>query len=109
MRIKLFAAGVAIALAAGLASASAAEQFTTLDGVTAVAMSSVEQDAVRGSVAHFTVSTSGAGGVIDPDANDAAGPVAGSLFRVGHAGEAVAPGFNGLCVASNGVIGPIGC
>ena len=108
MQIKLLVSAAAIALAATVGSATAAEQFTTLDGVIAVAMPSVEQDAVRGSAAHFTVTTFGAG-LINPDAAAAATPVAGDFFRVGFPFGAVAPGFNGLCVASNGVIGPIGC
>ena len=108
MQIKLIVSATAIALVAGLGSAAAAEQFTTLEGVTAVPMSTVEQDAVRGSAAHFTVTTSGAGGVIDPDAAAAASPVAGPFFRVGFV-DGSAPGFNGLCVVANGVIRAIGC
>ena len=59
MQIKLLVSAAAIALVAGLASASAAEQFTTLDGVTAVAMTSGELDAVVGSNKHFSVSPLG--------------------------------------------------
>ena len=107
MQIKSIFAGAAIALAATIGSASAAEQFTTLEGVTAVAMSSVEQDAVRGSAAHFTVTTSRAG-LINPDTPAAATPLAGDFFRVGFAGRGVAPGYNGLCVAlGNGTIGAV--
>ena len=53
MHIKTILAGAALALAATIGSASAAEQFSTLEGVTAVAMSSVEQDAVVGKIVHF--------------------------------------------------------
>ena len=108
MQIKLLVSAAAIALVAGLGSASAAEQFTAPEGVTAVPMSTVEQDAVRGSAAHFEITTSGAKGKINPDAADAASPVAGPFFRVGFVGGS-APGFNGLCNVANGVIGPIGC
>ena len=55
MRIKLIAAGAAIALAASIGTASAAEQFSTLEGVTAVAMSTGELGAVTGTAKHFEV------------------------------------------------------
>ena len=48
MRIKLIAAGAAIALAASVGSASAADQFTTLDGVTAQGMTPQELGVVVG-------------------------------------------------------------
>ena len=48
MRIKLFAAGAAIALAASVGSASAADQFSALDGITAEALSARDMAAVRG-------------------------------------------------------------
>ena len=48
MRIKLFAAGAAIALAATIGSASAADQFSTLGGIAAEAMAPQEMGAVTG-------------------------------------------------------------
>ena len=48
MRIKLFVSAAAIALAATIGSASAADQFSTLDGVPAASMSAGEMAAVRG-------------------------------------------------------------
>lgn len=56
MRIKSLVSVIAIAsasvLAAGVGSASAAEQFTTLEGIPAAAMSAGEMAVVRGSGAH---------------------------------------------------------
>ncbi len=48
MRIKLIAAGAAIALAAAVGSAYASDKFPTLEGVSAQPMSSAELDSVRG-------------------------------------------------------------
>ena len=48
MRIKLFVSAAGIALAATIGSASAADQFSTLDGVPAASMSAGEMAAVRG-------------------------------------------------------------
>ena len=48
MQIKSIVAGAAIALAATIGSASAADQLSTLDGVSAQPMSSAELDSVRG-------------------------------------------------------------
>ena len=48
MRIKLFAAGAAIALAATIGSASAADQFSTLEGIAAEAMTAQEMGKVVG-------------------------------------------------------------
>ena len=104
MRIKSILAGTAIALALGLGTTSAADPFFTHDGVTAVAMSAGELDAVTGKVRHFTVTTRGAG-LINPDTPAAATPLAGDLFRVGGPlNGGVAHGYSGLLVASDGVI-----
>ena len=48
MHIKSIVAGAAIALAATVGSAYAAEQFSTLEGIPAVAMAPAEADAIRG-------------------------------------------------------------
>ncbi len=48
MQIKSILAAAAIALAASLGSAYAADQFATLDGVTAQPMNTLELDQVRG-------------------------------------------------------------
>lgn len=48
MRIKLFAAGAAIALAATIGSASAADQFSTLEGIAAEAMAPRAMSEVKG-------------------------------------------------------------
>ena len=104
MQIKSVLAGAAISLAASIGTASAGDEFTTLDGVTAVAMSAGELDAVTGKVRHFTVTTRGAG-LINPDTPAAATPLAGDLFRVGGPlNGGVAHGYSGLLVASDGVI-----
>ncbi len=106
MQIKLLVSVAAIALAATIGSASTAEQFTTLEGVTAVAMSSVEQDAVVGGAKHFSVTANGV--PVDPPANGAAAPLSGDFFVVGFNRPAVAAGYNGLCVAlTNGTIGAV--
>ncbi len=55
MQIKSIFAGAAIALAATIGSASAAEQFTTLEGVTAVAISPGELGTVVGGTRDFRV------------------------------------------------------
>ena len=54
MRIKAIVAGAAIALAATIGTASADEQFSILEGVTAVPISSGELDTVVGKTIHFT-------------------------------------------------------
>ena len=48
MQIKLIVSAAAIALVAGLGSASAADQFTALEGITAEPLNAVELDRVRG-------------------------------------------------------------
>lgn len=55
MRIKLVAAGAAIALAATIGTAYAAEQFTTLDGIPAATMSAGDMAAVRGTATPLAV------------------------------------------------------
>ena len=95
MQIKLLVSAAAIALVAGLGSASAAEQFSTLEGVMAVAMSSGELDAVVGGAKHFLVTANGV--PVVPPANGAAAPLsAGDFFLVGFNRPAVAAGYNGL-------------
>jgi hypothetical protein len=111
MLTKSILATAAIALAATIGSASAGEQFTTLEGVTAVAMSSSELHGVTGSSRHFTITANG--DLVIPNASDSAGPHAVStLFLVDftHSSNPVAKGYNGLCVASgNGTIGGTNC
>ena len=48
MHIKSILTAAAIALVAGLGSASAADQFTALEGITAEPLNAVELDRVRG-------------------------------------------------------------
>ena len=48
MQIKLIVSAAALALAAGLGSASAADRFTALAGITAEPLNAVELDRVRG-------------------------------------------------------------
>ncbi|MEE8276555.1 MAG: hypothetical protein V3R75_05340, partial [Alphaproteobacteria bacterium] len=98
MHIKTILAGAALALAATIGSASAAERFSTLDGVTAVAMSAGELGAVVGGARHFQVSANGV--LVDPSASTDADPLApfggvDTFFRVGGALDPLAPGFNG--------------
>ena len=111
MLTKPILTATAIALAAGLGSASAGEQFTTLEGVTAVAMSSSELYGVTGSARHFTITANGS--LVNPDANEAAGPRDGTLFLVDFtASSTPAMGYKGLCKAKakgNGTIGGFTC
>ena len=113
MRTTSILTATAIALAATIGSASAAEQFTTLEGVTAVAMSSSELHGVTGSARHFEIFANGR--LVTPNANERAGPHAGpspTFFLVDftHSSVPVAKGYNGLCVAlGNGTIGGFGC
>ncbi len=48
MQIKLIVSAAALALAAGLGSASAADRFTALEGITAEPLNAVELGRVRG-------------------------------------------------------------
>ena len=64
MLTRSILAGAAIALATTVGPAYAADQFTTLGGVTADAMSNNDMDAVYGTQAHFNVLTPGAVGSV---------------------------------------------
>ena len=90
MKIKSILAGAAIALALGIGTASAGEKFTTLDGVTAFAMSSSEMDAVVGRTVHFAV---------EPPFTTVDGPFEGEGgFRAG----ATSPGgIGGIAIAGS--------
>ena len=55
MRTTSIPIAAAISLVAGLGSASAAEQFSTLNGVTAIPMSSSDLDAVVGGQQHVLI------------------------------------------------------
>ena len=55
MQITTLISAAAITLAATIGSVSAAEQFTTLGGISAVPMSSSELGAVRGTHKHVTI------------------------------------------------------
>jgi len=59
MRIKTIVAGAAIALAATIGAAHAGDQFSTLEGITAVAMSPAELGAVAGEAAHISIDPKG--------------------------------------------------
>ncbi len=60
MQIKSIVAGAAIALAATVGPASAADQFATLGGVTAEPMNAMELDSIRGTkIALVVVDVSG--------------------------------------------------
>ncbi len=62
MRIKAIVSGAAIALATTIGSASAADQFSTITGVEAQAMTNQEMEVVRGSgVVLLTVTPSPSG------------------------------------------------
>ncbi len=117
MFAKSILATAAIALAATIGSASAGEQFTTLDGVTAVAMSSGELATVKGQHVHWTLSPPGIGGILDPSSADAAFPLRDAgcpncedgVFHVGDpfGPPDLAPGALGLLNAEDTSVTPI--
>jgi len=53
MHIKSILTAAAIALVAGLGSASAADQFAALEGITAEQLNAVELDRVRGAIVYL--------------------------------------------------------
>ena len=87
MLIKSLVSAAAIALVATIGSASATEQFTTLEGVTAVPMSTSELDAVTGMAAHFLDGNGGFHAILSAPRKDLVG------------GVPVIRGYRGLCVA----------
>ena len=62
MHIKSILAVAAIAIAATVGSASAADQFTTLDGITAQAMTAQEMGVVEGRLGKLALSLPGFAG-----------------------------------------------
>ena len=97
MRIKLLVSAAAIALVAGLASASAAEKFTTLDGITAQAMTTQAMGRVKGKLNLGIAVPRGAGipvGLPDQFDNDPENiglEVNQAIGDLGNAGENVVP------------------
>lgn len=89
MRITTLVSAAAIALAATIGSVSAADQFATLDGVTANQMTSSELAAVKGMHIHFF----DANGVIHLI------PAPRTLDNGSADGGLVIQAYNGLCVA----------
>ena len=71
MRTTFILTAAALAMAAGLGSASAGEQFTTLEGISAVALAPSAMMSVRG--AHFLV-----------DVRDLTGGEPGEVVRLDH-------------------------
>ena len=100
MRIKSIIPAVALALAATMGSASAAEQFTTLDGVPAATMSAGEMAAVQGQGAHslFIHMTLPAGAMGTPPVLHGAGVSTDGINMMNDP-------CIGLCVAT---VGPAG-
>ena len=104
MHIKSILAGAAIALVAGVGSASAADQFSTLEGIAAEAMAPRAMGEVRGADhATLTVTPGGLSGdefvpLPEPDATDIfegfPGPNIGRATTVGQATPAAL--FSGL-------------
>jgi len=66
MRTKLILAGAAIALAATIGSASAADQFTTIAGFEAQAMTYQELDSVRGGAGNTAHGSPNVGANVTP-------------------------------------------
>src|SRR5687768_10757279 len=108
MRVTMLATAVAIALAATIGSVSAG-QFTTLNGVKAVPMSSGELGAVKGMDHHFTVMNPHTGVTTRHNTDQFQDANGGGNFIafVGADGvlRMVAPSYRGLSQAcGNGVI-----
>ena len=99
MRITTLLSAAAIALAATIGSVSAADQFATLDGVSAASMSSGELAAVKGQHVHFLLSPRGTDSSVHAVGNPADTPAAGngvvpvdeSFFGPGVAGISHSP------------------
>ena len=79
MQIKLFVLSTAIALAATIGSASAGDEFTTLDGIAVTPMSAMELDSIRGAFNGFGAI------VVDVEAGDV------TLFTIDPTGLAPPP------------------
>ena len=94
MRIKTLASAAAIALAATVGSASAAERFTTLEGIAADALTPQEMGVVIGAAEGDLTVSPAANGHGDP--NGRAGGTAGGATR--------ATGKTGGFTNSNGVV-----
>lgn len=95
MRITTLLSITAIALTAAIGSVSAAGQFATLDGVTAVPMSSGELDAVAGQHIHFRI--------LAPSGNISLAtgqPPVGHKFHCGPSDGCNVPSYNGLIGAA---------
>ena len=92
MQIKSILAGAAIALAASVGSASAAEQFATLDGVSAAEMTPQEMGVVVGASAELSIDGIPASGRVS------GGPIVGDVsIAVGDAS------FDGIDAANNAI------
>ncbi len=87
MKIKSIVAGAAIALAATVGSASAGDEFSTLSGVSAESLSSVEMAAVIGADFSFSVVTP-AGVVTEVDLGTEA-PSAGLMVAGPASGDII--------------------
>ncbi|MEE8334181.1 MAG: hypothetical protein V3R85_10060, partial [Alphaproteobacteria bacterium] len=113
MRITTLLSATAIALAATVGTVSAADQFATIDSVTATPMSSSELAAVAGQHVHFKIITTQ--GEVEPGVADADGhPLRGDFFRIGDPNKCTgrgcddAPGIAGLlhadAIAGNPIV-----
>ena len=106
MRITTLVSAAAIALATTIGSVSAANQFATLDGVTANPMSSGELDAVKGMHRHFLDASGGASGGAHVILGKFGNPKK-TLDNGSPDGGLVIQGYNGLC-RSPAIIIPTG-
>jgi len=98
MRITTLLSASAIILTANIGSASAADEFGTLKGITATPMAASELGAVKGMHVHFVNKNGG---------SPQGGPhLAGRLdeknwyLNGSPDGQLVAPSYHGLCVAA---------
>ena len=92
MQIKSVVAGAAIALAAATSPASAGDEFSTLGGVSAESLSSVEMAAVVGE--HYTLT------INPPNGGGGTEVVVGEELELPHS----RPGFGRAFIGSDGVI-----
>ena len=100
MRITTLVSATAIALAATIGAVSAADQFATLDGVTANPMSSGDLDAVKGMHRHFFDAAGGLHVILSPTGGHPPKTLDNdSPDNLANPGELVIQAYNGLCRA----------
>jgi len=98
MKFSVFLSAAAIVMSAGIGTASAADEFAALKGVTATPMASSELSAVKGLHVHFVNRNGGS----PQGGPHLAGRLDGKNWYLNGSPDAspVAPSYHGLCVAA---------